>query len=1037
MKKKFNVIESAIKYKQITLLITAVLMIYGIYSLFVMPRQEFPDFTIRQGVIVAAMPGATSEEMENQIAQPIEDYLFTYKEVNKKKTYSQSKEGITYFFVEINDDVENPPDFWAKIKHGLNVYKAQLPDDLYDIFVNDDFGNTSAMLISLESDTKSFKELNDIMKGLEARLRQNEAVSKLNRIGMQDEVINIYLQPEKMSYYGVKPMMIMMSFQTDGAITYAGKIKDNTIEMPVHFSSKFKNIEDISEQIIFNDPIAGAVVRVKDIAYVKREMKEPDSYIINNQTKCLILSIEMLVGNNIVDFGRDVKKVIDNYEKELPADVKITRIVNQAEIVGNSIEFFLKEFAVAIFSVILVTMLLLPFRISSVAAATIPIAILISIGVMYMIGMQLDTVTLAALIAVLGMVVDNSIVIIDNYVEKLDHNFKPYEAAIGSVKELFLPVFTATLAILSCFTPIMFVMTGVGKDFIGSFPISVAIALGVSILVSALLVPYLCFTLIKKGIKIEKSPELKKKFNILDTMQTSYNYLLDKAFKFPKITIAGGVLSIVVGAVLALFADRELFPKMDRNQFAVEIYLPEGATLNKTDSIAKELEKVLLEDKRITNVCSFIGGSSPRFHTLYAPNMPSKNYAQMVVNTVSNEKTIEIIDDYYAKYANIYPEAHVKFKQIDFNPSKGPIEIRVSGDSINQIKDIAEQIAAIFRKDERVIWVRNDYLEEVQSVKFELNNVEASRLGLMNLDLSTSFIIAESGLPVTKVWEDDYSIGVQLKKQKDEIEKDFSLSDMYIPTILTSNHIPLRSIATAKPQWTEGQIVRRNGIRTIGVMVDVNRYVFASEVLEDNMKKVAELSLPSNVKLSLGGEKENEDEQYPALAGALVVGVLLVFLILLFQFKSIKTSVLIMATIPLSLLGADIGLLVMGYPFSFTAFFGIISLSGMVVRNGIILIDYAVSLLRDNPNMTVKEAAIAAGRRRLRPIFLTSAAAAVGLVPMMLSGSTLWGPFASTISFGILVSMVLTLLVLPVLYWIIYRKRDKKLNQVVLEGESI
>jgi len=654
-----------------------------------------------------------------------------------------------------------------------------------------------------------------------------------------------------------------------------------------------------------------------------------------------------------------------------------------------------------------------------------------------MIGMQLDTVTLAALIAVLGMVVDNSIVIIDSYVEKLDHKIKPYEAAISSVKELFLPVFTATLAILSCFTPIMFVMSGVGKDFIGSFPMSVAIALGASILVSALLVPYLCFTLIKKGIKIEKSIDGKKKFNILDTMQNSYNFLLNKAFKFPKITIAGGVLSIVVGVILVAYADRELFPKMDRNQFAVEIYLPEGATLNKTDSIVKELETVLLKDKRVTNVCSFVGGSSPRFHTLYAPNMPSKNYAQMVVNTVSNENTVEIIDDYYEKYANIYPEAHIKFKQIDFKVSKGPIELRISGDSINQIKEVAEKISDIFRKDDRVTWVRDDFLEAVQSVKFELNNVEASRLGLLNLDLSTSFIIAESGLPVTKIYEDDYPIGVQLKKQKDEVEKDFSLNDMYIPTILTSNHIPLRSIATAKPQWTEGQIVRRNGIRTIAVMVDVKRYIFASEVLEDNMKKVAELSLPSNVKLSFGGEKEGENEQYPALGKALIIGIVMVFFILLLQFKSIKTSVLIMATIPLSLLGADIGLLVMGYPFGFTAFFGIISLSGMVVRNGIILIDYAVSLLRDNPNMTVKEASIAAGRRRLRPIFLTSSAAAVGLVPMMLSCSTLWGPFASTISFGILVSMVLTLLVLPVLYWLIYRKRDRKIEQVALEGGTI
>ncbi len=1035
MKHRINIIESAIKHKQIMLLIIGILMLAGIYSLVVMPRQEFPDFTIRQGVIVAAMPGASSEQMEREIAQPIENYLFGFKEVNKQKTTSQSKEGITYIFVEINDDVDEPRDFWAKIKHGLNVLKAKLPSDLYGIFVNDDFGNTSAMLISLESETKTYKELNEMMKGLESRLRQIESVSKLNRSGMQNEVINIYLQPEKMSYYGVKPLMIMMSFKTDGSLVYGGEVKNNVIEMPVHFSEKYQTAEDVAEHIILSDP-TGAVVRVKDVAQVRREMKETESYISNNRTKCLLLSIEMLEGNNIVKFGGEVKKIIDDYSETLPQDVKITQIVNQAEIVQHSIVHFLKEFGIAILSVIIVTMLLLPLRVASVAGLTIPVSILITLSVMYAIGMQLDTVTLAALIAVLGMVVDNSIVIIDNYVEKLDHKVKPSVAAVDSVKELFIPVFTATMAILSCFTPLIFTLKGIGKDFLGSFPIAIAIALGASLIISALLVPYLCLKLIKHGLKKHDEENVKQRKSILDIMQSVYNATIDIAFKFPKITVTVGFVSIAVGLYLVSISQRELFPKMDRNQFAVEIYLPEGTPLNTTDSIVKCVENDLLSDKRVKNLTSFIGCSSPRFHTLYAPNMPAKNYAQMVVNTESDEMTLELLNDYSKSHTNKYPEAFVKFKQIDFNPNKAQIEVRISGDSISQIKAVAGEIESMFRKIPHVVWVRNDYLEAKQALKFDLNNIEMTRLGLTKFDLMTSFMIAQKGLPVTTIWEDDNPVNIQLCKQKDKLDKDFELSDMYLPTLLTSNYLPLRTIAVPKPEWTEGQIVRRNGVRTLSVQVDVERGIIPSDILKIGMNEIEKMKLPKGISISYGSEHENEGEQYPRLSSALAIGIILVFFILLFQFKSIRSSLLIMFTIPLSLLGASVGLLVMGYPFGFTSFFGIISLSGLVVRNGIILLDYADSLIRD-AGMRVKEAAIAAGKRRLRPIFLTSSAAAVGLLPMMLSGSTLWGPFASVISFGLIFSMALTLLVLPVLYWYLFRSRDKHPVNAEIEETAI
>lgn len=1035
MKNKFNIIESAMKYKQIAILISTLLVAFGAYALFVMPRQEMPEFVIRQGVVVAAMPGATSEQIENQLAVPIENYLFGFKEVNKKKTYSQSKEGIVYIFVELNESVDQPSQFWSKLKHGLNDLKSSLPSDLYGIFVNDDFGNTSAVLISLESDTKSYKELNEISKILESRLRKVESISKLNRLGMQNEVINIYLQPEKLSYYGIKPLMIMMNFKSEGAVAYGGSIKNNRIEMPIHISSKYKTVEDIGEQIIFNDP-NGNIIRLKDVSTIRREMKETDSYITNNRTKCMLLSIEMLEGNNIVQFGEEVSHIIKEYQSELPKGVKINQIANQPKIVDESIVDFLKEFGIAILAVIMVTLLLLPFRVATVAGTTIPIAILISMGVLYLFKVQLDTVTLAALIIVLGMVVDNSIVVLDNYVEKLDHKITPWQAAVESASELFIPVFTATLIIISTFAPLALFMTGTGKDFIQAFPITIAVALISSLIVAVILVPIMCFALIKTGIHNHEEDQSTQKKSILDYMQIAYDKSLEFAFTKPKTTVILAFSTVLIGLALMGQLPQELYPKMDRNQFAVEIYLPEGAPLSTTDSVVKKLENIILKDKRIEGVTSFIGSSSPRFHTVYAPNMPSKNYAQMIVNTSDSKTALALLDEYSKKYSNYFPTAHIRFKQLDMQATKAPIEIRIAGDSVQTLHQVAEKVSNIFRKNPRVSWVRNDFEEAKQSVVYDINYSEASRLGYSKFDISTYLTISQNGMPISTMWEGDYPVGIQLNKLKDKNEQDFEMKDTYIPSMLLPNLIPLRQIATPRPEWTEGQIVRRNGVRTLSVLVDVDRGVLASDVLKEESEKLSSINLPKNVNIYFGGEKEGESEQYPPLIKALLTGIIAIFFILLFQFKKISTSLIIMMTMPLSLFGAIFGLMVTGYPFGMTCFIGIISLCGVVIRNGIILVDYT-NAIRKEQNLSVKEAAIAGGKRRMRPIFLTSAAAAVGVIPMIISKSLLWAPLASVLSFGLMFSMVLTLITLPVLYWFTFRKEDTLKELSNNSGEAL
>lgn len=439
-----NIIEWAMKYKQIVLFIVVVLVLFGIKALQVMPKQEFPVFTIRQGVIVGIYPGATANEVEEQLAKPLEEFIFTYKEVKKAKTYSHSKDGVVYLYVELNDEVNNKDEVWSKIKHGLNNFKQSLPIGVLALIANDDFGDTSALLITLESDSKTHRQLQDLLESLDSRLRRIESVSNIRHYGLQNEQISIYIEKEKIARYGINLVNLYQTLAAKGILMPSGAVDNAEIVTPIHISRPFHTEMDIEEQVVYSDS-EGNYIRLKDIAKVVREYPKPNSYITNNGKNCLVLSAEMRAGYNIVQFGKDVDAAIQEFQKNLPADVGIYRIADQPKVVDHSVMTFLRELLIAIIAVVLVTMLLLPLRVAGVAASSIPITIFISLGLMFALGIELNTVTLAALIVVLGMIVDNSIVVVDSYLEKLDQGIPRWKASIASAQEywrsLKLPCF--------------------------------------------------------------------------------------------------------------------------------------------------------------------------------------------------------------------------------------------------------------------------------------------------------------------------------------------------------------------------------------------------------------------------------------------------------------------------------------------------------------------------------------------------------------------------------------------------------------------
>ena len=1014
MKRKINIIEAAMKYKQIIIAFTLVMMILGILGLINMPRREFPEFIIRQGVIVGIYPGATSSEVEEQLTKVVENYIFGYEEVNKEKTVSNSTEGRMVIYVELNDDILNSDKFWSKLRHGLDELKQQkLPSGVIALVGNNDFGDVSAMLITMSSEQKSFRQLEEIMKQLESEIRSIPSVSKIKRYGTQKEQIFVYLDHNKISEYNVNPTSIMASFRLQDLLNYAGVLNTGELELPIHLPSKYESEKDLEEQIVFSD-YSGNNIRLKDVAQIKRKYKDPDNYIKNNGNNALLLSLEMQSGNNIVEFGNDIKELLDDFSKRSDSDVKINVISDLPSVVDNSISHFLTEFLIAIMAVIAVTMILLPFRVSSVAAVTIPISILITIGIMQLVGIELHIVTLAGLIVVLGMVVDNAIVVIDNHVEKLDQGETPWNAAWKSATELFIPVLSATAAITAAFFPLMLFIEGMGGDFVGSFPITIGIALVISMIVAILLVPFMCFVFIKKGL-VKK--DIKSKRSFLDIVQLNYNKAIDQIFKHPKFTIGLGVIIVILSILLFLRIDIKMFPAMDRDQFAVEVYLPEGVALEQTAMVIDSIETILSKDPKVVNIASFIGTSSPRFNDLYAPHLPEKNFGQLIVNTISKDATIELLDRYSDGYSDILPLAHIKFKQIAMESFKAPIEIRISGENINILKSKASEVSKILKANKNITWVRNDWGEMRKGIKIDLDRNKTNSMGFATTMVASSLLSSIDGIPIAKVWEGDYGLDVILTEEKYTTNDISKIGDKHITSMFGMGTAPLRSIADMKPDWTEGNIARRNGVRTITVQADIKRNLIASNILNDVKPQIDRLHLDQGCKIEYGGDREATADNMVPLVYSLAVSLLLIFFILLIQFKTTRRALLIMSTMLLSFPGAALGLWITGYPFGMTSFIGIIGLVGIVVRNGIILIDYAFELV-NKKGYSFKDAAIAAGKRRMRPIFLTSMAAAMGVVPMIISQSPLWGPLGAVICFGMIIGMVLTLFILPVLYWV-------------------
>ena len=1000
---------------RIATLLTVLLLAFGVYGLYVMPKDEFPPFVVRQGVVIAVMPGATSEEIEAQVARPLERYMFTYKEVNRQKTTTTSSNGMCMMMVQMHDNINKKDEVWSKIKHGLNTFKSSLPGGVLALVVNEDFGDACALLITVESQQRSYRELQQYSDELADRLRRVPSVSNVRQYGEVKEQITLYVDRERLAAYGIGQATIMQALGGQGLTTMSGSLTGKQQHITLHVAPTERSEQELAQQIIYSD--GNKNVRLCDVAEIRREYDTSEKYIENNGNRCVLLSLEMSPGNNIVAYGKEVDQVLDQFRADyIPEDVQMRRITDLPQVVSQSVYDFLRDLVISMAIIVLVMMILFPLRSAIVAAITIPLSTFISVGIMYAMDIPLNTITLACLIVVLGMIVDNSIVVIDGYLEYLGMGMGRREAAVKSVKQYFWPMMLATICICAIFYPLVITMTGEAGDVIGMFPVTITINLMVSLAVAVVVIPILNAAIIRKA-PVKKAD----KKNITDWVQIAYEHSLKWTFRHPWLTMVIAIVIVATTSLIFPTLKMRQFPYADRNQFAVEIFLPQGEGLERTRAVADSMRHILEKDTRVQSVTSFIGCSSPRFQISYAPQMGGRNFAQLIVNTPDIQSTFDVLNEYAPKYSNHWPQAYCRFKQMDFL-NVPTYEYRFYGNNLDSIHAAAEALMGKLRQIPELEWVHTDFDHPHPIVDIALDPVACAQLGINRTSAQLQTTLQTGSMQVGSIWEDDYEVPVILKDAQSENITYSNAKDIYLTTA-SGRSVPLRQVAEVKPAWTQTNIVHRNGERCISVTAEGKRNVLAAPLQARIGKMIEQMDLPQGVRAEVGGEIEKNNEIVPDIMMGIGLALVIIFFFILFNFKRFGITFICMAAISLSIPGAMIGLAIADRTLGLTSLFGFITLMGIIMRNEILIFEHADEKMAEG--MSARDAAYDAGRRRMVPIFLTTATTAVGVIPMIIAGSSFWMPVGITIFAGGIGTLILIVNVLPVVYWKLNQGRDK------------
>ena len=1006
---RFNLSAWAIGHPVLIVFAMLLITAAGAYSYFTLGRSEDPTYTVKVMIVDVAWPGATAREMETQVADKIEKKLQELPWLDHIETYSRP--GVAFIRIVLKDSM--PPsilkDLWYQVRKKVGDIRGQLPSDVVGPHFNDEFGDVTSALYMLTADGVGYDILKARADEIRQRLLRVQDVNKVEIIGEQQQRIFVEFSHARLATLGIAPQQIFDGIARQNAVTSAGSIDTAADRIDLHLSGKFDGVDAIAATPIEAE---GRVFRLGDIAAVRHGYEDPPDFLVRTEGKpALGIGASMQDGANILTFGANLKRELDAIIAELPQGFEITQIADQPHIVDQSVSEFFRAFAEALVIVLVVSFLSLGLRTGLVVALSVPLVLAIVFVVMSTAGFDLNRITLGALIIALGLLVDDAIIAIEMMVVKIEQGFDRVRAATYAWTSTALPMLTGTLVTAAAFLPVGFAKSSSGEYAGGIFWI-VGLALIASWIVAVVFTPYLGLKLLPRAMR--------HKGDVYNTRTyRAFRRALARALQRRKMVVAATAAMFLASIAGFAFVQQQFFPTSTRSELFFELRLAEGTSIGVTEAAVKTAEALLRDDRDVVNYTSYVGRGTPRFWVALNPVLPNPSFAQIVILTKdleARERVKARLDKALA--AGVLPQARARVDRFVFGPPVGfPVQFRVVGPDPMKLRAIGHDIRKIMEANRKLIEPHFDWNEEVKSIRLDIDQERARALGLTRYAIAQSLQTLLSGYSITNLRQGTETIDVVARAIAAER---LDLDRLPSLTIVSRGGVavPLSQVARLSYAFEDPILWRRNRDRVLTVRADITDGAQAPDVSSEVLKELAPLmtALPPGYRIETGGSIEESAKANNALIAVFPVMLIAMLTLLIIQLQSFSRMALVFATGPLDLIGATGALLVSNRPFGFVALLGMVALTGMIMRNTVILVDQIDHNIA--AGQARSDAIVDATVGRSRPMLLTALASILGMIP--LSGSVFWGPMAITIMGGLLAATLLTLITVPAAYalWI-------------------
>jgi multidrug efflux pump len=1017
-----NLSEWALKHQQMVVYLMLVLSVAGVLSFFNLGRAEDPAFTFKVMVVRTLWPGATAQEVERELTERIEKKLQETPWVDVLR--SASKPGESLIFITLKDYTpkDEVPESWRQVRKKLDDIRHTLPDGVRGPFPNDEFGDVQVNIFALTGDGYDIAALRRYADHVALELRRVKDVKRIEMIGVQDEKIFIDVQPNRVATLGITPQQVIDALQKQNTVNAAGFIETDSDRIRMRVSGAYDSVERVRNTEL---QVNNQHFRLGDIGKISRSLSDPPSPQMRFGGQPAIgVGVVMDKGGDVIQLGENLNREMKRIAGELPVGVEVHVVSNQPEVVKGSINLFESSLTEAILIVLAVSFLSLGMRTGAVVALSIPLVLAITFFAMKTFGIDLQRISLGALVIALGLLVDDAIIAVEMMVVKMEQGWDRFRAATYAYTSTAFPMLTGTLITAAAFTPVGFSKSAASEYTVSIFQV-VTIALLVSWIVAVVFTPFIGYMLLDPKALIAKAQ--KHGDDIYDTpFYRGFRALLTWCLRNRwKVIVATLLVFILSMGLFGKFAQKQFFPPASRNEVMVDVWLPQGASIKATTREVQRIEQLIKADPAVKYFSSYIGNGAPRFILTLDQQLFADNFGQFVVVAKNLEAREEFKRRMEARFAAPdFADIRLRVVRLENGPPIGyPVQFRVMGDDLTKLREVSAEVADMMRADPGVANVNFDWNEKIKSVRVEVDQDRARQLGTSSQDVAQALQAWLNGIALTQYREGDQLIDVVWRGGTLSDTRSLDrLPDLDVP-LTNGRHVPLAQVAKLVPVLEEGVIWRRNRLPTMIVRADAAERTQPATASKRLNARLDELraKLPPGYRIEMGGSIEESAKSINAILAVVPLMLVGVITLLMMQLQSISRTVMVLLTAPLGMIGVAMAVLLFQVPFGFVAYLGVIALAGMIMRNSVILVDQISQ--DEDAGKSQWEAIIGSTVRRFRPIVLTAAAAILAMIP--LSRQVFWGPMAVSIMGGLVVATLLTCLFLPALYAAWYQVEEE------------